>query len=177
MQEETALKRKVFHWKPALIAISIVVVGVAGGALVSYLTSEEPTERSIAIEAEQYGFTPPVIRLNRGDTVRLTLSALDVPHGFYLEGYGFDAHMVPEEDPEVRWLSAGTEYESVRVIEFTADKVGKFRFRCSLTCGSLHPFMLGEIIVRPNYLFTAGIGLLIGLTIAIVFLRQRELYA
>ena len=176
MGGEIGLDRKTIEWRAMPIAVLIVGAGVAIGLLTAFLGAEAPTERQITIEAEQYAFNPPVIKLNRGDTVRLTLASTDVPHGFYLEAYGFDAHMVPEEEMEVK-LAGGTEYEPMKSIEFTADRVGKFRYRCSLTCGSLHPFMLGELIVRPNYLYTAGIGLLVGLVVAIIYLKQREVYA
>jgi hypothetical protein len=51
-------------------------------------------------------------------------------------------------------------------IIFTADKRGKFRYRCSMTCGYMHPFMLGVMIVQPNSLFGQALGLMTGILLA-----------
>src|SRR3990172_7920243 len=44
-------------------------------------------------------------------------------------------------------------------LTFTADKTGAFRFRCSVTCGALHPFMIGKLTVGANDLLWRAIGL------------------
>jgi heme/copper-type cytochrome/quinol oxidase subunit 2 len=101
--------------------------------------------------------------------------AKDVTHGFYLEGYDLDAKVRPENP--TFWLrhpSQGEEYEEVEEIIFTADRTGKFRYRCSITCGSMHPFMQGELIVRPNYLYSTSIGLLLGLGVAMFIVSRHR---
>jgi heme/copper-type cytochrome/quinol oxidase subunit 2 len=35
-------------------------------------------------------------------------------------------------------------------VTFVADQEGTFKFRCSVSCGTLHPFMIGELNVEPN---------------------------
>lgn len=84
-------------------------------------------------------FTPEVIEVKRGDRVRLNLQSLDVDHGFYLDGYGIEV-TVPG-------------LLGIKTVEFVADKPGAFRFRCSTTCGPFHPFMIGKLVVGPNYRF------------------------
>ncbi|MEK7447973.1 MAG: hypothetical protein AAB019_00650, partial [Planctomycetota bacterium] len=83
--------------------------------------------------------------------------------------YDIDAKIVPEYSKvELRRPSRPKDQpEQVEEITFTADKEGKFRYRCSITCGSMHPFMLGEMIVSPNRPFWTGVGLAIGLIIAL----------
>jgi heme/copper-type cytochrome/quinol oxidase subunit 2 len=117
-----------------------------------------------------------VINVNQGDTVRIKLSSLDVVHGFYLEGHGIDATIYPMK-PFVR-LKDPTQKEGFRDVEevvLVAENVGKFRYRCSHTCGYLHPFMQGEFIVGPNYPFQAGVGAAIGILIAGGFLFLSRL--
>ena len=67
----------------------------------------------------------------------IELAATDVVHGIYIDGYGLSL----EADPG----------KTERMI-FTADRPGSFRFRCSVTCGSLHPFMIGKLQVGENSL-------------------------
>jgi heme/copper-type cytochrome/quinol oxidase subunit 2 len=78
------------------------------------------------------------IEVNWGERVVLHLRALDTVHGFYLDGYGINQVVQPGQEV---------------TIEFIAARPGKFRFRCSETCGPLHPFMIGELVVRPNIPF------------------------
>ncbi len=126
----------------------------------------EPVERSITVEAQKYGYTPAVINVNKGDRITLRLKAKDVTHGFFLEGYDLDAKARPEMPTFwVRQPSKGNDYQSVEEIHFVAAREGKFRFRCSTTCGYMHPFMQGELIVEPNRLFPVSVGLSVFLTV------------
>jgi len=43
-----------------------------------------------------------------------------------------------------------TDWNRVSTVKFIARRSGKFIFRCTETCGNLHPFMTGELVVRPN---------------------------
>ena len=44
-----------------------------------------PTTRQVTIRASQFAFDPPVLHVNRGDRVIITLQAMDVVHGWYLD--------------------------------------------------------------------------------------------
>ncbi len=79
-------------------------------------------------------------------------------HGLYLDGY----------DLEIR-----TDPGQISELSFTADKAGSFRFRCSVTCGDLHPFMIGKLQVGPNQLMWRGAGLAVLAALAGV-LRFRQ---
>ncbi|GBC75248.1 Cytochrome c oxidase subunit 2 [archaeon HR06] len=89
----------------------------------------------IDVKASQFKFEPERIVVNRGDTIILKVKSLDVTHGFYIDGYNVN-----------KMVSLGEEVS----ITLYADKLGKFKIRCSVPCGSLHPFMVGELIVEEN---------------------------
>jgi heme/copper-type cytochrome/quinol oxidase subunit 2 len=119
-------------------------------------------EREVRILARQYAYAPGVLRVSQGDRVTLILESEDVTHGVYLDGYDVDLVAVPGR------ASRAT---------FVADRPGKFRLRCSKVCGTLHPFMLGELVVTPNSPFWRAIGLAVLAAIGTVaFLRvgRRE---
>lgn len=117
-----------------------------------------PVTREVTVNAEQFAFDPPVLRVNRGDLIVLTLQATDVVHGLYLDDYGIDVRVEPGISQRV---------------EFIADRVGKFRYRCSVACGTLHPFMIGELVVRPNTPFIRVMGLVLVVLAATLFYLGR----
>jgi heme/copper-type cytochrome/quinol oxidase subunit 2 len=133
-----------------------------GLALVVWLVpvpvSTQPVTHQMMLSAEQFAFDAPVLRVNRGDRVILSLQATDVVHGFYLDGYDIEARLEPGLTQQV---------------EFVADRVGKFRYRCSVSCGSLHPFMIGELVVGPNLMFARAVGLTLVAVIATLFYLWR----
>jgi len=106
--------------------------------------------------------------------VRIRLVSTDVTHGFYLEGYDLDAK-VRREDPTFwfRRPSTGEDYKAVQEIGFIANRAGEFRYRCSITCGYMHRFMNGVLIVRPNYLYSTSIGLSLGLAAGMLLIFYR----
>jgi cytochrome c oxidase subunit 2 len=105
-----------------------------------------PVERTIRLEARSFEYTPPVIHVNRGDRVTLEIVSTDVVHGIYIDGYGLQASADPGQTAR---------------LTFIADRAGSFRFRCSVSCGALHPFMIGQLKVGPNTLLWRGVGLAI----------------
>ena len=152
----------------------LLLIGGGTGFLCARFQQAPPGERNITITAHKYAYDLPVLLLNRGDRVRIRLVARDVTHGFYLEGYDLDAKARP--DNPTFWLrhpSRGEAYEEVREISFVADRTGKFRYRCSITCGYMHPFMQGELIVRPNYLYSTSLGLLLTLAVGMLWILRR----
>lgn len=157
------------------LAVGVVALLLLGTVLVLGWSQPKPVDRLITVEAQQYGYTPAVIKINKGDRVTLRLKAKDVTHGFFLEGYDIDAKARPEMPSFwMRHPSTGQDYETVEQISFVADKEGKFRYRCSTTCGYMHPFMQGELIVQPNRLFPASVLAAVGLTVLSLFWFARK---
>ncbi len=108
-----------------------------------------PAERVIRIEAERFAYTPGEIAVHPGDRVTLEIVATDVVHGFYLDGYN---------------LSVSADPGQTARLTFTAERSGVFRFRCSVPCGNLHPFMIGRLrIGNDEWLYRVAVLALMGL--------------
>jgi cytochrome c oxidase subunit 2 len=122
----------------------------------------QPTDRQVTLDARMFAFAPARLRVDRGDRVTLTLHSVDVVHGVHVDGYGVEVVAEPGKPATTR---------------FVADRAGKFRLRCSVTCGSLHPFMIGELVVGPNLPFWRAVAALLVVTVgglATFGLRERQ---
>ena len=100
--------------------------------------------RTFKVEASQYAYSPGDITVNPGDTVVIELVSTDVVHGLYVDGYGVSI--------------TGDPGQTAR-LSFVADKAGSFRLRCNVTCGAMHPFMVGKLNVGVNTWFYRSIAL------------------
>ncbi len=105
------------------------------------------------VKLKRFEYDPQVIKVKKGDTVRLTIESIDIEHGFYIDGYDIDVRVRHAEQ---------------KVVEFKADKTGAYRIRCSVMCGPLHPFMVGKLVVEPNNRFLGSIGLSLLLPFALL---------
>ena len=95
--------------------------------------SADSSVKSFEITAKNWEFSPSTITVNQGDTVKLTISSVDVKHGFALPDYNVSVNLFPG---------------SSETVEFVADKVGTFNFYCSVFCGDGHSNMQGQLIVQ-----------------------------
>jgi len=132
---------------PLRRSVPFVPLGLAALAIVFVPGPAVPSpsgERMVHVEATNFEFLPGVIRADPGERITLELSSSDVVHGLYLEQY--DLSLTAEPGQTAR-------------LTFIADRAGSFRFRCSVTCGALHPFMIGILRVGPNWLLWRAIGL------------------
>jgi cytochrome c oxidase subunit 2 len=127
-------------WKICIIAIAVIVILF----LPIPISSQTPVEKHIKIEAGRFQFSPSEITVNPGDQVTIEFTSIDVVHGLSLDGYNFELKADPGKSASQ---------------SFIADKPGIYRFRCSVVCGNLHPFMIGKLQVGPNLLFIRGIVL------------------
>ena len=135
-------------------ALALAFVLLVAALLVPFpLGTAEASDREVHVEAISLGYDPAIIRVSRGQRVSITLSSLDVTHGLYVDGYAVRTEAQPGQEGRV---------------SFVADRPGKFRFRCSVACGSLHPFMVGELIVEPNHLFPRSMALVVAATLGMV---------
>ncbi|MBW8040306.1 MAG: hypothetical protein FVQ85_09935 [Planctomycetes bacterium] len=166
--------------KARLVILGIVIVLVCAliPPLVASSSSGGGEKKEFFIKARQYAYDPPRITVNKGDELHIRLASLDVVHGFFLEGHDIDAQIEPGvRQFKLRHPSEGKEFTDVNEVVFTVEHTGKFRYRCSHTCGTLHPFMQGELIVCPNYPFLAASGGTVGVlisTLLVIFLAGKK---
>jgi len=103
-----------------------------------------PQERVFRIDARQFAYSPSELKVNTSDIVTLELISSDVVHGLYIDGYGVSVVADPGQ---------------MKTLTFVANKSGSFRFRCNVTCGAMHPFMIGKLTVGTNEWLYRSIGL------------------
>ena len=141
------------NWRLAailLLGLGIVLVPAPGSAA--------PSERTMRILASSYQYAPAITHVNPGDRVNLELVSTDVVHGLYLDGYDLRVSADPGQPAQM---------------SFIANRAGTFRFRCSVTCGPLHPFMIGKLVVGTNWVAWRAAGLAVLASVAGVLLIIR----
>ena len=121
---------------------------VMAGLVVAFAPLPVPSiaaqERTFRIDARQFAYSPSELRVNTGDSVTIQLVSNDVVHGLYVDGYDVSV----EADPG-----------QTTTLTFVANKPGSFRFRCNITCGAMHPFMIGKLTVGSNNWLYRSLGL------------------
>ncbi|NQT70565.1 MAG: 4Fe-4S binding protein [Desulfobacteraceae bacterium] len=138
-----------------------------------------PRTHKILLEARKYGYSPARIVVNKGDTIALSMASADVPHGFFLDGYplelinkqGVTFRKYTWQDHEGKPIVG---WDRVSSTKFVAGRPGKFTYRCTQTCGNLHPFMTGELIVRPNTSYHLLVSLSIWVVFCVLFLIRFD---
>jgi cytochrome c oxidase subunit 2 len=121
--------------KMMLIALTILS---AASATTSAQVANDAGKGTLAVHEIQmtlrkYEFSPGSLRVKRGELVKLIMTASDHDHGFKLDDFNID-QKIPKG--------------ATVVVEFTADKVGTFQFRCSNVCGIGHRGMKGTLVVE-----------------------------
>jgi heme/copper-type cytochrome/quinol oxidase subunit 2 len=106
----------------------------------------EPAEHNFQVRAEDFAFSPASLRVNPGDIVTIELFSADFVHGLHVDVYGLEVTAEPGQPGR---------------LTFVADRPGSFRLRCSVSCGALHPFMIGRFEVGPNLFLLRGAALLL----------------
>ncbi len=130
------MRRGIF-WEIVALILTIGVIGVVAFPLLdNYLVPEKNERDTVFIRAyvkEAGGFQPDVIRVKKGEKVKIVVESMDVTHGFAVKGLGIDLGMIEPGEK--------------KVIEFVADKEGVYVFRCTVMCSPMHNFMKGTIVV------------------------------
>jgi heme/copper-type cytochrome/quinol oxidase subunit 2 len=142
--------------------LSLLLLVVAG-LVVAFAPLPAPViltqERTFRIEARQFAYMPSELIVNPGDVVTIELVSTDVVHGLYMDGYDLSI----EADPG----------QTARMT-FTADEPGSFRFRCHITCGAMHPFMIGKLTVGNNDWLYRSAGVAVVAVLGVLVLARRS---
>ncbi|MBI2998557.1 MAG: cupredoxin domain-containing protein [Deltaproteobacteria bacterium] len=83
---------------------------------------------------ERGGWSPPEIKVKKGQKVRLRILSEDVTHSFQLLHLGIDTGPIYTS--------------SSQLVEFAADRVGTFPFYCNTRCSARHENLMGLLIVE-----------------------------
>ena len=145
--------------KPRLILLLFVMAGLIVAFAPLSVPAIAPQERTFRINARQFAFSPSELKVNVGDTVTLQLVSTDVVHGLYVDDYDISV----EADPG-----------QTQALTFTAEKSGSFRFRCNITCGAMHPFMIGKLTVGTNDWLLRSVGLAALAVIGVIVSRKQN---
>ena len=89
--------------------------------------------KEISIIAKQFSFSPNPIKLKFNERVKLKITSTDVIHGFSAPELNIDEVISPGKET---------------IIDFTPSKKGTFTLLCSITCGTGHSGMRGNIIIE-----------------------------
>lgn len=132
---------------PSIWSLSFVVVillaGIASGesgesrtpvvqASETSEAAEQAPVKRVKMYARSWKWTPDEIRVKLGTRVIIDFISEDASHGFQIKAYKIKVSLPQDKRAQ---------------IEFVADKVGTFPWRCSRPCGNGCPKMTGKLIV------------------------------
>lgn len=141
---------------------ALLLLFVATGLLVAFaplpVPVSAPQQRTFRIDARQFTYSPSELKVNPGDKVTLELVSHDVVHGLYVDAYNISV----EADPG-----------QTATLSFIADKAGSFHLRCNITCGAMHPFMIGKLTVGSNDWLYRSVGLAVIALMGVVVIAKK----
>jgi len=117
------------------LVLAALTAAIAGLSTAPRAANPAPRRIDVVIEGHFGHFTPTEIRADYGDTIHVTLKAMDSAHGFEVEGKDFDITAYPGLPAEVT---------------FVADWVGGKEWFCTFDCGPQHGTMTGMIVVTKR---------------------------
>ena len=120
----------------ARFLVVTAVLGAAAGTLSALPKAAAPRRIDVAIDAHMGHYTPTVIRVHKGDTLHVTLRAMDTAHGFKVQGHeNIDITAMPGMPAEA---------------SFVVDWDGGLEWFCTFNCGPQHGSMSGMILSEPK---------------------------
>lgn len=133
------------HWSKWSVGVCVLVLSAGAGLADSgeseppvapteetAAAAEEPRVKKIKMYARNWNWTPDEIRVKKGTRLSIEFVSEDANHGFELKAYKIKVNLPQDKRGQV---------------EFVADKVGTFRWRCSRPCGNGCAKMTGTLVV------------------------------
>ena len=97
------------------------------------VSAKAPQVREVSVRGDGFAFSPSTIEVQKDEVVKVTFTAVDMPHSFTIDEYRI-----------AKRAGAG---QSV-VFEFRADRTGTVAFYCNLSQDDRCKQMRGELTVR-----------------------------
>ena len=113
----------------------LAIFAVAVVSFVGLSAREQGQTREFTISGNDHHYSPARIEVNRDDLVKITFTAVDMPHSFNNEQYRI-----------AKRAGAG----QTVTFEFRADQAGTFPFYCNLTMDAGCKDMKGVLSVRQK---------------------------
>ena len=120
--------------KTLLGMLSLAALLAAAVVLSAPAVDAQGTVREFAVRGDQFVFSPSRLEVQKDDIVKITFTAVDIPHSFTMDG-------------PYRIAKRAGAGQTV-TFEFRADRTGKFPFMCNLTQDDRCKQMHGELTVR-----------------------------
>lgn len=129
--------------------VLILLVGALAAIPQEQVPNSDPCNGIIEISAEKYVFTPDQIHGRRGTKVELKVHSIDEHHGIKLSPYPEGSKdksspglllIHPAENDKV-------DKDNDQVLEFVAQRLGTYQFKCARFCGFGHGRMKGKLVV------------------------------
>lgn len=103
------------------------------------------TERIAAFNYWWKKFKPAEITVQKGETIILRITSVDVYHGFGIKMPGLR-------------INEKVKPGQLTTVRFNADKEGSYGFRCTLECGKDHSDMAANLLVEQSGAITYRSG-------------------
>ena len=117
--------------KTVLGVVSLASFLLAAVVLSSPGVAAQGTVRAFTVRADQFAFTPSRIEVQKDDIVKITFTAVDIPHSFNMDGYRI-----------AKRAGVG------QTVTFEFRATGNERFYCNLTQDERCKGMHGELVVK-----------------------------
>jgi heme/copper-type cytochrome/quinol oxidase subunit 2 len=115
------------------LAVVLAVLFPPWAVAARWQGAERP--REFAVVGRDFAYAPARIEVRQNEAVRITFTASDIAHGFAIDEYRI-----------AKRAAAG----QTIVLEFRADRPGRFRIYCNLTADDRCRQMVGELLVQPG---------------------------